>query len=53
MHGVAFKKRAPRAVKAIKEFAIKAMVCALPCNHLCITFYGAGERSRADVLGGD
>ena len=27
VHGVTFKKRAPRAIKAIKEFAEKAMVC--------------------------
>ena len=26
MHGVTFKKRAPRAIKEIKEFAYKAMV---------------------------
>ena len=26
MHGVSFKKRAPRAIKAIREFAVKAMV---------------------------
>ncbi len=26
MHGVSFKKRAPRAIKAIKGFAEKAMV---------------------------
>lgn len=28
MHGVTFKKRAPRAIKEIKEFAYKAMVRA-------------------------
>ena len=27
VHGVSFKKRAPRAIKEIKGFAIKAMVC--------------------------
>lgn len=27
MHGVAFKKRAPRAIKEIRGFAVKAMVC--------------------------
>ena len=26
MHGVSFKKRAPRAIKEIREFAVKAMV---------------------------
>ena len=26
VHGVSFKKRAPRAIKAIREFAVKAMV---------------------------
>lgn len=30
MHGVAFKKRAPRAIKEIRGFAVKAMVCTLP-----------------------
>jgi hypothetical protein len=27
VHGVSFKKRAPRAIKEIKGFAEKAMVC--------------------------
>ncbi len=27
VHGVAFKKRAPRAIKEIRAFASKAMVC--------------------------
>lgn len=27
MHGVSFKKRAPRAIKEIRAFAVKAMVC--------------------------
>lgn len=26
MHGVSFKKRAPRAIKEIRGFAVKAMV---------------------------
>lgn len=26
LHGVTFKKRAPRAIKEIKEFAFKSMV---------------------------
>ena len=28
LHGVTFKKRAPRAIKAIRDFAVKAMVSA-------------------------
>jgi len=28
VHGVSFKKRAPRAIKEIRSFAEKAMVCA-------------------------
>lgn len=28
MHGVSFKKRAPRAIKEIKAFALKSMVCS-------------------------
>lgn len=27
LHGVSFKKRAPRAIKEIKAFAHQAMVC--------------------------
>jgi ribosomal protein L31E len=27
LHGVTFKKRAPRAIKEIKAFATKSMVC--------------------------
>ena len=30
MHGVSFKKRAPRAIKEIREFAVKAMVSFCP-----------------------
>ncbi|KAK5127581.1 hypothetical protein LTR85_006921 [Meristemomyces frigidus] len=30
VHGVAFKKRAPRAIKEIRAFAAKSMVCYLP-----------------------
>jgi large subunit ribosomal protein L31e len=28
LHGVTFKKRAPRAIKEIKKFATKSMVCS-------------------------
>lgn len=30
LHGVTFKKRAPKAIKEIKAFATKAMVCTYP-----------------------
>jgi large subunit ribosomal protein L31e len=30
VHGVSFKKRAPRAIKEIRAFAEKAMVCSHP-----------------------
>lgn len=32
LHGVTFKKRAPRAIKEIKSFATKAMV-RIPINN--------------------
>ena len=35
MHGVSFKKRAPRAIKEIREFAVKAMVSPI---HLPFSF---------------
>ena len=38
MHGVSFKKRAPRAIKEIREFAVKAMVsCSLFLCLLCMS----------------
>lgn len=33
MHGVTFKKRAPRAIKEIRAFAEKAMVSFFPVRH--------------------
>ena len=35
MHGVSFKKRAPRAIKQIREFAVKAMVSFCPFFVAC------------------
>lgn len=45
MHGVSFKKRAPRAIKAIKGFAEKAMVWF--CFFLCLGgFSSVGGEDR-------
>ncbi len=40
MHGVSFKKRAPRAIKEIREFAVKAMVSVCPFFVACFTLWG-------------
>ena len=38
MHGVSFKKRAPRAIKEIREFAVKAMVSFLSFSFVCLLY---------------
>ena len=43
MHGVSFKKRAPRAIKEIREFAVKAMVSFLSCSLLRTLCVGEGK----------
>ena len=43
MHGVSFKKRAPRAIKEIREFAVKAMVSLLSCSLLRPLCVGEGK----------
>lgn len=46
MHGVSFKKRAPRAIKEIKGFAEKAMVWLLFFFYLGLSLLD-GEVERA------
>lgn len=43
MHGVSFKKRAPRAIKEIKGFAEKAMVWLLFSFNLGVFLCLVGE----------
>lgn len=40
MHGVSFKKRAPRAIKEIREFAVKAMVSFWSFSSLLALYVG-------------
>lgn len=49
MHGVSFKKRAPRAIKEIREFAVKAMVslsAPSPCFLSFVGCFTCGEVTR-------
>lgn len=39
MHGVSFKKRAPRAIKEIREFAVKAMVSLPVCPFFVVALH--------------
>lgn len=43
MHGVSFKKRAPRAIKEIREFAVKAMVSFLCLFLRCVLYVCVGR----------
>jgi ribosomal protein L31E len=33
LHGITFKKRAPKAIKEIRKFAQKAMVCRVNASN--------------------
>jgi len=51
VHGVTFKKRAPRAIKEIKKFAYQAMVRPSPSVHIYeVEIFEAAQRGpwRAD-----
>lgn len=48
VHGVSFKKRAPRAIKEIKKFAEKAMVLIDPGPHVVLVDVYIASRTDAD-----
>jgi hypothetical protein len=50
IHGVSFKKRAPRAIKEIKDFATKAMV-RKPLHTPEIYGANADRQTAADISG--
>ena len=51
MHGVSFKKRAPRAIKEIREFAVKAMVSFVLFFVACFIYGGVDVLFANEMMG--